>query len=82
MDLAVLSHDSPAPLRPRVAVDAMGGDHAPQEVVAGALDWARVHDDTDLIPSCPRRAGDRLSAQGSWRLRNLSASWAARFTGS
>ncbi len=25
----------------RVAIDAMGGDHAPEEVVRGALDWAR-----------------------------------------
>ena len=36
-------------IRPRVAVDAMGGDHGPEEVVAGALDWAREHDDADLI---------------------------------
>ena len=35
--------------RPRVAVDAMGGDHAPEEVVAGAVDWARAHPDTDVI---------------------------------
>ena len=28
----------------RVAVDAMGGDHAPEAVVAGALDAARVED--------------------------------------
>jgi phosphate acyltransferase len=35
--------------RPRVAVDAMGGDHAPEEVVRGAVDWARGHDDADVI---------------------------------
>jgi phosphate acyltransferase len=35
--------------RIRVAVDAMGGDHAPQEIVIGALDWARTHADTDLL---------------------------------
>ena len=35
--------------RPRVAVDAMGGDHAPEEVVRGAIDWAREHDDVDVI---------------------------------
>src|SRR5919112_1396103 len=34
--------------RPRVAVDAMGGDHAPEEVVRGAVDWARVHPDVDV----------------------------------
>jgi phosphate acyltransferase len=35
-----VSEDSPAPdssLPPTVAVDAMGGDHAPEEIVAGAI---------------------------------------------
>jgi glycerol-3-phosphate acyltransferase PlsX len=32
----------------RIVVDAMGGDHAPLEVVAGALSWARAHP-TDSI---------------------------------
>ena len=35
--------------RPCVAVDAMGGDHAPEEVVRGALAWAREHPETDLL---------------------------------
>jgi phosphate acyltransferase len=35
--------------RPRVAVDAMGGDHAPEEVVRGAIDWARGHADVEVI---------------------------------
>ncbi|HUP83423.1 MAG TPA: phosphate acyltransferase PlsX [Candidatus Limnocylindria bacterium] len=35
--------------RVRVAVDAMGGDHAPEEVVIGSVDWARLHPDTDVI---------------------------------
>ena len=35
--------------RVRVAVDALGGDHGPAEVVPGALDWARAHPETDLI---------------------------------
>ena len=35
--------------RPRVAVDAMGGDHAPEEVVRGAVDWARLHKDVEVI---------------------------------
>jgi glycerol-3-phosphate acyltransferase PlsX len=35
--------------RPRVAVDAMGGDHAPEEVVRGAVDWARAHADVEVI---------------------------------
>ncbi len=33
--------------RPRIAVDAMGGDHAPEEIVAGAL-LAAAQDDADL----------------------------------
>jgi glycerol-3-phosphate acyltransferase PlsX len=33
----------------RVAVDAMGGDHGPSEVVPGALDFARSHPDDFLI---------------------------------
>ena len=35
--------------RARVAVDAMGGDHAPEEVVRGAVDWARDHAEVDVI---------------------------------
>jgi glycerol-3-phosphate acyltransferase PlsX len=35
--------------RPRVAVDAMGGDHAPEEVVRGAVEWSRTHDEAELI---------------------------------
>jgi glycerol-3-phosphate acyltransferase PlsX len=38
-----------APTRMRVAVDAMGGDHAPEEVVRGAVAWAREHPETDVI---------------------------------
>jgi glycerol-3-phosphate acyltransferase PlsX len=35
--------------RVRVAVDAMGGDHAPEEIVRGAVSWAREHPETDLL---------------------------------
>lgn len=35
--------------RPRVAVDAMGGDHAPEEVVRGAVEWGREHEDVEVI---------------------------------
>lgn len=50
MDLEALrgGHQA-APGRVRVAVDAMGGDHAPEEVVIGSVDWARDHPDTDVI---------------------------------
>jgi len=33
----------------RVAVDAMGGDHGPSEIVPGALDHARAHPEDALI---------------------------------
>jgi glycerol-3-phosphate acyltransferase PlsX len=35
--------------RVRIAVDAMGGDHAPDEVVAGALLYARGHPGDELL---------------------------------
>jgi phosphate acyltransferase len=34
--------------RIRIALDAMGGDHAPDEVVQGALDYALAHPDDDI----------------------------------
>lgn len=51
MDLETLErHLTGKPvLRPRVAVDAMGGDHAPEEVVRGAVAWSREHPETDVI---------------------------------
>ena len=49
MDLEVLRAGQDAAGRVRVAVDAMGGDHAPEEVVIGSVDWARGHPDTDVI---------------------------------
>ncbi len=50
MDVQTIGRNAGGPqIRPRVAVDAMGGDHGVAEVVAGALDWAREHDDADLI---------------------------------
>ena len=50
MDIDILrGSDATTDGRVRVAVDAMGGDHAPEEVVAGTLDWARGHPDTDVI---------------------------------
>jgi glycerol-3-phosphate acyltransferase PlsX len=33
----------------RVAVDAMGGDHGPEEVVPGAIDHARAHPEDQVI---------------------------------
>jgi phosphate acyltransferase len=40
----------------RVAVDAMGGDHAPLEIVSGTLSWARAHpSDSVLLVGIPER---------------------------
>jgi glycerol-3-phosphate acyltransferase PlsX len=51
MDLSTVQRDlgGDAPSRVRIAVDAMGGDHAPDEVVHGALDWARRNTTTQLL---------------------------------
>ncbi|MEI6271317.1 MAG: phosphate--acyl-ACP acyltransferase, partial [Chloroflexota bacterium] len=39
-----------APLgRVRLALDAMGGDHGPAEVVPGGIRWAIEHPDDELI---------------------------------
>ena len=35
--------------RVRIAVDAMGGDHGPAEVVPGALDYARAHPEDEVL---------------------------------
>ena len=45
-----MTEPRPAPLEARtdgvrVAVDAMGGDHGPTEIVPGRLDFARDHPD-------------------------------------
>jgi glycerol-3-phosphate acyltransferase PlsX len=43
----------------RVAVDAMGGDFAPLEVVAGTLAWARAHpSDSVLLVGIPDRIAE------------------------
>jgi glycerol-3-phosphate acyltransferase PlsX len=43
----------------RVAVDAMGGDHAPLEIVTGTLSWARAHPtDKVLLVGIPERIAE------------------------
>ena len=43
----------------RVVVDAMGGDHAPLEIVLGTLAWARAHPtDTVLLVGIPERINE------------------------
>jgi phosphate acyltransferase len=50
MDLDVVRDDEAGlGRRARVAVDAMGGDHAPEEVVIGALEWAGRNNDTEVL---------------------------------
>lgn len=51
MDLSSLAQDSRASLdHPvRVAVDAMGGDHAPEEIVHGAIDWAVRNPEVQIL---------------------------------
>jgi phosphate acyltransferase len=49
LDIDILRADAQTDARVRVAVDAMGGDHAPEEVVAGSLDWATRNAGTDVI---------------------------------
>jgi len=50
LDIDILrATDAQPDRRVRVAVDAMGGDHAPEEVVAGAVDWAARNPDTDVL---------------------------------
>ncbi|MEJ7752024.1 MAG: phosphate acyltransferase PlsX [Candidatus Limnocylindrales bacterium] len=48
-----LTPHSPRPeagaARVRVAVDAMGGDHGPEEIVRGAMSWAIGHPEVDLL---------------------------------
>ena len=45
----------------RIAVDAMGGDHAPREIVRGAINYAAAHaDEVILVGDVPRiEARDR-----------------------
>jgi glycerol-3-phosphate acyltransferase PlsX len=48
----------------RLAVDAMGGDHGPAEVVAGSLDHARAHpEDTVLLVGDPARIREAARGQ-------------------
>jgi glycerol-3-phosphate acyltransferase PlsX len=51
MDLNSLARDSLRDLdRPvRVAIDAMGGDHAPEEIVLGSLEYAAGHPEVQLL---------------------------------
>ncbi|MFN8518484.1 MAG: phosphate acyltransferase PlsX [Chloroflexota bacterium] len=49
MDQAALERRQGAVARPRIAVDAMGGDHGPREVVRGAVERAATDPDMEVI---------------------------------
>ena len=44
----------------RIAVDAMGGDFAPREVVRGAIDYALASPDQVILVG----AGDQIEREG------------------
>jgi phosphate acyltransferase len=80
--------DTPLPQTPtetptenpvRIAVDAMGGDHAPAEVVRGAVDYVRGTDDGSVVvlvgvPDAIREILAEEGAEEGDRLRIHSAS--------
>lgn len=55
-----------------IAIDAMGGDHAPREVVRGVVEAARAHRDLRLLlVGIEERVRRELDAAGSQDLPNL-----------
>ena len=56
----------------RIAVDAMGGDHAPREVVRGAINYAAAHaDEVILVGDVPRMEAE-VAAYGRGRPASVS----------
>jgi glycerol-3-phosphate acyltransferase PlsX len=55
----------------RIAIDAMGGDHAPDAVVAGALLAAREYPDTELILVGDAARIEQLIAAGGGKPANV-----------
>ena len=57
----------------RIAVDAMGGDHAPREIVRGAIDYAsRVSTDEVILVGDVVRVEHEISEYGRARPANVS----------
>lgn len=57
----------------RIAIDAMGGDHAPDAVVSGALEAAKEYPDTELIlVGDPERIEASMNLHGTARPDNVS----------
>ena len=51
----------------RIAVDAMGGDHAPAAIVDGAVAAARHLDIQVSLVGAPTAVGQALDAHPDWR---------------
>ncbi|MDE2480967.1 MAG: phosphate acyltransferase PlsX [bacterium] len=60
--------------RPRIAIDAMGGDHAPEEIVAGALLAAQAFPDADItLVGDEARVRSLLTGPGAERIAIVHA---------
>ena len=59
--------------RARIAIDAMGGDHAPEEIVAGALFGAQEFDAEVLLVGDEARVRPLLRGKASERVRIIHA---------
>ena len=59
----------------RIAVDAMGGDHAPREIVRGAIDYATsTHADEVILVGDVPRLEREIADYRRGRVRPTSAS--------
>lgn len=56
----------------KVAVDAMGGDHAPLEIVLGAVEAARQYQCEITLVGDQEQIAQALSRAGDWRSLNIS----------
>jgi glycerol-3-phosphate acyltransferase PlsX len=56
----------------RIAVDAMGGDHAPREIVRGAIDYASTSADEVLLVGDVPRLEREIAEYGKGRPANVS----------
>lgn len=65
----------------RIAVDAMGGDHAPVEVVAGAVKWASDNSDTDVILVGQQHLLEKELAECKCTAKNVSIVTATQLIG-
>jgi glycerol-3-phosphate acyltransferase PlsX len=56
----------------RIAVDAMGGDHAPREIVRGAIDYALSSPDEVILVGDVPRLEREIAAHGKGSPGNVS----------